>query len=160
MAGTSGLALSLQLVGEAQIRSYLNGVGLDLRNMRGAMNEVGRNSIKYFSGTVFVSRGQSINQRWPRLSAGYAAQKARTFPGRPPLIRTDKMRTSFAYRSTGLSATIYNTDPKFKYHQSTAPRTKIPRRAMLGVSRQLEQDVTRTLGLALAQKIKARSRRA
>lgn len=157
-ADSDALALSLKILGDRQIRDFLDGVGMDLRNMRGAMNEVGRNSIKYFSGTVFVSRGRSIHQPWPRLSAKYAARKARTFPGRPPLVRTDQMRSSFAYRSTGLTVTIYNTDSKFKYHQSTAPRKKIPRRAMLGINARLEQDVTRTIGLYMAQKIQRRSR--
>lgn len=156
---SSGLELTLEAIGEAKINNMLSDLGLDLRNLRGAMNEVGRESIKYFSGNVFANRGATINggQRWQRLSDAYAAQKARTYPGRPVLVRTGKMQRSFKYDSTGMSVTIRNDDPKFKYHQSDETRYLLPRRVMLGVYANMQRDVTRTIALAISRKIKERS---
>lgn len=153
----NSLDITLEALGEEQIKSMLTGLGLDLRNMRGAMNEVGRGAIKTFSGPVFVSRGQRIGEPWPRLSEAYAAQKAKRYAGRPLLVRTGTMQQSFKYTSTGMSVTIYNDDPKFVYHQSTAAREKIPRRAMIGIYRGLDDDVKRTIAAVIARKINERS---
>lgn len=152
------LDVRLEVKGDKEVRQMLTGLGLDLRNLRGAMNEVGRDTIKYFRGPVFVSRGSVINQPWQRLTNRYAAQKAKRYPGRPILVRTGKMQGSFSYSSTGTSVLIFNTDPKFKYHQSSAQRHVLPRRAMIGIYNGMEADVTATIAKVIAQKIKERSR--
>ena len=151
------LELTLEALGEERIRTFLSGVGLDLRNLRGAMNEVGRGAVKTFSGPVFTSRGQFIGESWPRLSDDYAARKAKKYPGRPVLVRTGEMQGGFKYESTGMSVTIYNPVPHFEYHQSTDPRTKIPRRAMIGIYNGLDADVRNTIAAVIARKIKERS---
>lgn len=153
------LELSLEVSGEEQIKTMLTGLGMDLRNLRGAMNEVGRTQIKYFSGNVFASRGATINggQRWQRLNDKYAARKAKKYPGRPLLVATGKMQGSFKYDSTGMSVTIYNTDPKFEYHQSSDTRRVLPRRVMLGVYSTMQRDVTTTIAKVISEKIKQRA---
>ena len=151
------LELTLEALGEERIRTFLSGVGLDLRNLRGAMNEVGRGAVKTFSGPVFTSRGQFIGESWPRLSDDYAARKAKKYPGRPVLVRTGEMQGGFKYESTGMSVTIYNPVPHFIYHQSTAPRTKIPRRAMIGIYKGLDADVRNTVSAVIARKIQERA---
>lgn len=151
------LELTLEAVGEERIKSFLTGVGLDLRNMRGAMNEVARGSIDVFGGRVFTSRGQRIGQPWPKLSDAYAARKFKKYSGAPPLVITRTMRDNFKYESTAMSVTIYNPTPYFKYHQSTEPRSKIPRRAMIGIYPSLQNDVKRTIAAVIARKIKERS---
>ena len=152
------LHMKLEVKGDKEIKDMLTGLGLDLRNLRGAMNEVGRDAVKYFSGPVFVSRGSAINQPWQRLSNRYAAQKAKRYAGRPLLVRTGKMQNSFAYNSTGTSVMIFNKDPKFVYHQSSAPRHALPRRAMIGIYNGLQSEVTATIAQVIARKIKERSR--
>ena len=151
------LELKLEALGEDRIRTFLNGVSLDLRNLRGAMNEVGRGAVKTFSGPVFASRGQFIGESWPRLSDDYAARKAKKYSGRPVLVRTGEMQGGFKYESTGMSVTIYNPVPHFVYHQSTAPRTKIPRRAMIGIYKGLDADVRNTVAAVIARKIQERA---
>ena len=147
----------MEALGADQIKSMLTGLGLDLRNMRGAMNEVGRGAIKTFSGPVFLSRGGKIGEAWPRLSDDYAARKAKKYSGRPILVRTGAMQNGFKYDSTGMSVTIHNTDPKFRYHQSTEDRKKIPRRAMIGIYEGLDNEVRNTIAAVIARKIKERS---
>lgn len=156
-----GLNLKLEVKGDQEIKRMLVGIGLDLRNLRSAMDEVGRSTTKYFSGQVFASRGATLNggQRWQRLNDRYAVQKARRYPGRPLLVRTGKMQNSFRYSSTGTSVTIENSAPHFVYHQSSAPRRVLPRRVMIGVYQGMQDDVTRTIAAVLSRKIRERSGR-
>lgn len=151
------LDMKIELKGDDQVKKMLTNLGLDLRNLRGAMNEVGRDAVKYFGGPVFVSRGSAIGEPWQRLSNRYAAQKAKRYAGRPLLVRTGTMQRSFNYSSTGTSVLIFNTDRKFVYHQSSAARSKIPRRAMIGIYNGMQADVTATIAKVIAQKIKQRS---
>ena len=148
----------MEAKGAQEIRVMLDGLGLDLRNMRGAMEEVGRSAVQTFGGRVFASRGQLLGEPWPRLSDDYAGQKAKSYPGRPTLVRTGQMQRGFDFQATNMSVTISNNDPKFKYHQSSAPRTKIPRRAMIGVYQGLDTEVRNTIAAVVARKIQERSR--
>ena len=50
-----------------------------------------------------------------------------------------------------MSVTITNDAPWFKYHQSSAPRTKIPRRVMIGVYTGMQDDVTNIIAAALSE---------
>lgn len=150
--------MKLEVKGDEEIKSLLTDVGLDLRNLRGAMNEVGRNTIKTFSGQVFASQGGFINEPWQRLNGTYAVRKAKRYAGKPMLVRTGKMQNSFKYDSTGTSVTISNTSPHFKYHQSSETRYVLPRRAMIGIYRGMQDDVTATIAAVLTRKIQQRAR--
>lgn len=149
--------MRLEVTGDAKLTAMLTGLSLDMRDLRPAMDEVGRSAVKTFSGPVFTSRGQFIGEAWPRLSDNYAAQKAKRYAGRPVLVRTGQMQRSFKHDADSTSVTIGNTDPKFKYHQSSASRSKIPRRAMIGIYQGLDSDVRNTIAAVIARKIKERS---
>ncbi len=151
------LDMKLEVTGDAQLKAMLTGLSLDMRDLRSAMDEVGRGAVKTFSGPVFTSRGQFIGEAWPRLSTNYAAQKAKRYAGRPVLVRTGQMQRSFKHQADSTRVTISNTDPKFKYHQSSASRSKIPRRAMIGIYQGLDSDVRNTIAAVIARKIKERS---
>lgn len=148
--------IQLEVDGEERIKQMLSQLGLDFKDLRGAMNEVGRQNVKFFSGNVFASRGGAIGQPWQRLNDRYAAQKAKKWGSKPILVRTGKMQRSFKYQATSMDVTISNTDPKFKYHQSSDTRYVLPRRAMIGVYGTLQRDVTSVIGKVLADKIKKR----
>lgn len=152
------LDIKLEVKGDKEIKQMLTGVGLDVKDLRGAMKSVGGNiSYNYFGGKVFASRGQIIGQPWAKLSDRYAAQKAKRWPGRIPLVRTGVMRQSWKYTTTPMSVTITNTAPYFKYHQSTKARKKLPRRAMIGIGKQMQDDITNTIALHLQRAIKKRA---
>ncbi len=53
------------------------------------------------------------------------------------------MRNSFTYRPLNpkTSVEMYNTTDYFKYHQSSRPRTKLPRREMFVVNAKIEKGV-------------------
>lgn len=151
------LDMRLEVKGDKEIVKMLTGVGLDVKDLKGAMTDVGNHAKKYFGGQVFASRGGVLGQTWPRLSSAYAAQKAKRYPGRPVLVRTGVMQRSFVSNPSNMSVTISNDDPKFKYHQSSAARKKIPRRVMIGVYSGMQSDVTNIIARALTKKIQSRA---
>lgn len=151
------LELTLEVKGDKEIKQMLTGLGLDVKDLKGAMTDVGDHAKKYFGGQVFASRGGVLGQNWPRLSPAYAAQKAKRYPGRPVLVRTGVMQRSFTSKPSNMSVTISNDAPWFKYHQSSAARTKIPRRVMIGVYNGMQSDVTNIIARALTKKIQART---
>lgn len=153
----AGSDVSIKLENAKQIEAMLTGLGLDMKDLRGAMADVGTSAKKFFGGQVFASRGEVIGESWQRLNDKYAAQKARKWPGRPLLIRTGLMQRSFSYSTTPMSVTVTNTAPYFKYHQSSETRYILPRRAMIGVSTTMQSDVTNIIAVALAKKIQQRT---
>ena len=88
------LQLELEIKGAEQVKRMLTNIGLDMKGLKGAMTDVGDHAKKYFGGQVFASRGGVLGKSWPRLSPGYAAQKAKRYPGRPMLVRTGVMERS------------------------------------------------------------------
>lgn len=151
--------VQVEVQGAERISRMLTELGLDMKDLKDAMHQVGGQQIKYFSGTVFANRGATVNggQRWQRLNDKYAAQKAKKYPGRPVLVRRGLMQKSFKYEAEPMSVTIYNTAPYFKYHQSSDTRHVLPRRAMIGIYSRLGSDVSRVIAEVLAKKIQRRS---
>ncbi|WP_233531561.1 phage virion morphogenesis protein [Antrihabitans sp. YC2-6] len=138
------------------IPRMLDQIGADVKDLRGAMQDVGESAKLFFGGQVFASRGGVIGEPWQRLSPDYAAWKAKKYPGRPVLIRRGLMQRSFHYRSTPMSVTISNSAPYFKYHQSDEERSVIPRRVMLKMTSQFHDDVVGIIANSLIRRIKSR----
>lgn len=125
--------VSIQISGDKEVAKMLNDLGLEVKDLRPAMQDVGKYLKGFFAGEVFASRGGAIGERWPRLSNRYATQKAKKYPGRPMLVRTGLMQKSFTYKSQPLQVEISNKAPHFPYHQSSEPRTIMPYRPMMKV---------------------------
>lgn len=90
--------VSINISGDKDVVEMLQSVGLEVNDLRPAMQDVGEYLEGFFSGQVFASRGGVIGEQWPRLSGKYAAWKAQQYPGRPVLVRTGLMQRSFVYR--------------------------------------------------------------
>jgi hypothetical protein len=106
-----------------------------------AMKIIGKTLAVYYGGVAFQSKGGVFGERWAPLSEVTKDEKAKSWRGRPDMVRTGQMRNSFDYTFNDTSATIGNTDPKFKYHQSSASRKKLPRRVMIGVNKSVNNMV-------------------
>lgn len=159
MASSDGsLSISMSLSNAVRVQKMLGELGLSLSDLKSGMEDVGTDAVKFFSNSVFVSRGGAIGVTWPRLSTSYAADKAKRFPGRPLLVASGAMREGFEHEASQMSVTISNPTPHFKYHQSSRARKRIPRRQMLGMSPQLQKRVTRTLAGSLAKKVREAQR--
>ena len=84
----------------------------------------------------FRSEGAEGGQAWQPLSPAYAQYKEARYPGRPILQRTGDLVASLTkesdpnsvYRPERKSLTLGSKVPYAIYHQSIAPRTKLPRR--------------------------------
>jgi phage gpG-like protein len=138
--------------GEKQLSRVLNGLVSDIKNLQSPFAEIAKKLVRTYSGDVFSSQGQAINERWARLSPYTVAQKARNNYPADPLIRTGTMRKSFRSVVTTDSATIYNTAEYFKYHQSNQTRKKLPRRVMMKLAEEQKTMVVRTFQKYLFQK--------
>lgn len=109
--------LKFTIEGETQISRSLQGI--ENRNFTKEFEASGKKLVKFYSGEVFNTEGAVIGEKWvggPRYHK---------------LQITGKMRNSFQHTASPSMLIVENTDPKFGYHQSNKPRTKLPRRVML-----------------------------
>lgn len=59
----------------------------------------------------------------------------------PLLEKSGDMRKEFYKESTSDYAMVGNSDPKFPFHQSNQPRTKLPRRVMLQIDATMRDEI-------------------
>lgn len=126
--------ITISIKGDTETVAKIKRLGQSLMKFQDANDEIGEYVAKYSANEAMASQGQVFGESWPRLSASYAARKAKSFAGAGPLIASGRMKDSFQYDANDTSVRIGNTAPQFKYHQSSAPRTKIPRRKMIGMN--------------------------
>lgn len=131
--------VTITVTGDKEAMARLRKIGSGVVNLQTSMDKIGSYLTGFFSGEVFASRGGVIGESWPRLSAKYAAYKARTFPGRPPLIRRGVMQRSFKAKTGRASARIYNSAGHFGFHQEGTRR--LPARVMMKVDQAREKRI-------------------
>ena len=68
----------------------------------------------------------------------------------PLLEKTGEMRGSFMSAVKSDYLELGNADPKFKFHQSNQPRTRLPRRVMLKIDQQRKVYITKAFQQYLA----------
>lgn len=124
--------------GDTELIQKLRKFGVSILDLSDSMDESGRYLTRFFSGEVFASRGQVFGKPWATLNDSYAAFKARTFPGRPPLIRSGLMNRSFKHKSTKLTTSLWNEATYFQYHQEGRG---VPERVMMHVDEKRERTV-------------------
>ena len=149
------LSMSITISGTKKTQEKLKRLGSSLYDFKGAMGEIGAEGAKYYSNQAFASQGGVFGGRWASLSPRYAAIKAVLYPGRPMMVRTGKMQDSFTYAASSKEVLIGNSAPQFKYHQSTAPRSKMPRRAMMGVNDPVRKMVRTIIEADVRKKMRA-----
>ena len=76
--------------------------------------------------------------------------------GHPLLEDTGSMRGGFESTATKSAVHVGNTQSYFKYHQSKAPRSKIPRRVMLKIREQDARAITKIFQSYLIGLLRAR----
>lgn len=149
------LSMEIRITGSADAVKKLDKFGSSLFNLRDAMNDIGEQAAHYYGNQGFLSQGGVFGAKWAPLSAKYAAKKAKMYPGRPTLVRTGKMLSGFRFSADDQSVLVTNRMPYFKYHQSTAPRSKIPRRATMGINSAIKRIVRDTVQEEVRKKLKA-----
>lgn len=126
----------INVTGDREVIARLEKLGGGVLNLTKPFSDIGRYLTGFFSGEVFASRGGVIGEPWQPLDPLYAVGKAQEFPGRPPLIQRGTMNRSFKSNAGRASVLLYNSDPKFDWHQAGTRR--LPPRVMMKV------DQTRT----------------
>lgn len=148
------MQVSVTITGAKDLKSKLKKLGPSLMLFQHAMGEIGKQGARYFQDVNFASQGGVVGYVWPRLSPKYSVWKAKHYPGRGPLVRTGAMQHAFDYSANSTSVHIQNLMPYAKYHDSTAPRTKMPYRPLTGVNEPIknlikdviEKDIRNKLG--------------
>ncbi len=150
------MQVSITIKGSREVRQKLKGLGRSLYNFKGAMKTIGTLAISYYQNQAFNSQGGVYGNVWPRLSPRTIATKMRLYPQyvNSPLIASRKMVNSFVAVSNETSVVISNEMPYYKYHQSTLPRRKIPRRQMAGINGPIRSIVKKTLQEDITRKIR------
>lgn len=152
------MEISVQITGDTQLIAKFKRLGVDLKDYTSVMKDIGQALSKYYSGPAFLSMGGVFGAKWPSLSPSYQIYKAnhfRTFAN-SILVRgagTDSMQNEFEYVATKDAVVIGNRAPYFKYHQSSLPRTKIPRRQMMGVNSEVRSTVVKLLQADINKKL-------
>jgi phage gpG-like protein len=151
------LQITVKITGTREVIDKLRRLDVGLFNFSEAMSDIGDEVKSYFSGQVFASQGGVIGVVWPTLAVSTMLYKRKHYPqyATTPLIRTGAMQGSFTSAPTSNSVTISNSAPYFKYHQSSAPRTKIPYRPMMAINDDVTNTVRRILQVDIASKIES-----
>lgn len=128
------MQIAITITGSKQLKSKMSRIGNGMHDLSGAFTQIGEDLSHYYQTQGFLSQGGVYGQDWAMLSRSYAIRKSKRYPGRPPLVASGKMLSGFRYDASATGVVIGNRMPYFKYHQSTLPRKKIPRRATMGVN--------------------------
>lgn len=148
------LQVTVVVSGNKEVQEKLKKLGQSFFMLRSAMDSIGDSLEKYYRDVAFTSQGGVFGAKWARLSPKYAARKAKKYPGRSPLVLTGKMQRGFDHEADNSSVRIYNESPHFVYHQSTAPRLKLPRRAMMGVNAPVRATIQKIMKNEIEAKIR------
>lgn len=146
--------LTVTITGDKAMIARLQKLDVSLLDMRTPMLTVSKFLTRYYS-KAFVSQGGLFGKPWPRLNRQYEVQKAKEYPGRPPLIKIGKMQRSFTYGLAKNGTVIRNTANHFPYHQSSAPRKRLPRRVMMAINNSIEVQIYLIINQYVRSKVKA-----
>lgn len=150
------LNVDVQISGDEQLIAKLIKLDAVISDFSGALKLIGEDLLKYYQDTVFNSMGGVYGTPWMKLAPSTIAQKTKHYRqyAAVPLVASGQMRDSFQAEATPHALKIENTAPYFVYHQSTAPRSKLPRRQMLGINNQVRSIIRNVIEADIRQKIR------
>lgn len=137
------MRLQFTIDGQLQLSRVLLGLSVAVKDWTPAFEKSGEDLTRFFSYDVFESEGEAIDENWSPLSKAYALRKEKLYPGKTILDASGLMRDSFLSQADSTSLKIWNAAEYFKYHQSSAPRTKMPRRVMMRLTEDLREVVVK-----------------
>lgn len=147
--------LQIKITGTRQLKQKLTRLGSSLYDLRSSMGKIGNEAAKYYSNQGFNSQGGVFGANWSPLARRTVLRKSKTYPGRQPLVATGKMRDGFTYSASARQVLIGNKMDYFKYHQSTLPRKKIPRRQTMGINNPIKNMIRDIIAAEVKGKIQA-----
>lgn len=142
--------VTIVVKGDKEVAAKMRRLGVSLNDHRKALNDVSKQAIQYYQNQGF----QGVFGPWAPLNPVYAAQKAQKWRGRGILVASGRMQDSFYADVTKTYAVIGNKANQFKYHQSTLPRTKMPRRATMGINEPIKRMIRQAFQQEMRDKIR------
>ena len=136
------LNLNAKVDGKNRISARFNDIERGLKNFREPLTEAN----KYMLGEIdknFNAEGGVVTKKWTKLSPKYETIKKRKYGDVGILHATGRMRAAFKSKIDRKKVVISNTAEYFEYHQSSAPRRKLPRRVMLDITRKQQAEIFR-----------------
>lgn len=142
--------ISVEITGAQDLIDKLNRLGEELLHLPGEFEQLGEELTEYYAERPIASQGGVFGSRWPPLNPEYSIEKARDFPGRPMLVRTGAMASSFGFQSGVNFVRIDNAADYFRRHQLGEG---VPQRLMLSVNKAVQKTVEDILGEGIERKI-------
>ena len=153
------MQINITVKGDKEVNKRLRRLGSSLLDFRVAMGTVGEEAAKYYSGKAWSSEGAAFGNPWASLKRSTINAKLRKnrSTALSPLVGSTSggMRDSFTHLNTRSSVVITNKKDYFKYHQSTMPRKRLPRRQMMGINDPLRRMVERVIKQDIENKIRS-----
>ena len=149
------LGVTVNIKGDAEAMAKIAGIEGALQDFSKALEIIGDGMVHYFSNDVFASQGGMFGAPWAKLSTASLMQKAKHYRAyaNVPLIATGTMKSSFVAHTDPKHLTVTNTAPYFVYHQSSAPRSKLPRRQMMGIDQKMKDLIKATIEADIHSKL-------
>lgn len=143
-----GLKLGFEIEGEKQISAEL-GVTVDmLQDFSDPMSTA--------ADIMMDAVEDNYDKRGSRFG-GWAPRKPTMPPQTHPLLeKTGAMRRAMHKESGKDYAMVDNNDPKFPFHQSNQPRTKLPRRVMLMIDATMRDEIFKAFQLYVVKALRGR----
>jgi hypothetical protein len=151
----AGFGIGIKIEGDEKFMKKLATLGTVLLDFKEGLDDAGKNLTAYFAGQVFASQGGVFGTPWQSLAASTQAYKQKHYAqySAVPLMATGNMQGSFVHAATPLHLQVNNTAPYFVYHQSTAARSKIPRRAMFAINDDVKSIIRQAIEKAMIAKL-------
>ncbi len=148
------MQISWSIQGEKQLVRNIKQIGDEIKNWEPAFKQAAENLQKIFSDDVFRTEGGVIDEKWNPLKPRYLAQKLKDgYPG-DTLVKTGRMQNAFQYLVKSDYAEVWNSTQYFKYHQSSEPRKKLPRRVMMKLGSKQKEMIVKVFHLYWYRKVK------
>lgn len=138
------IELSASLEGDKELSRRMMKIPDDIGNFKVPLFKIGR-EVRVSIDANYASRGALFGAKWkPRKDK----------KSHPLLEKTGKMRRAFDQDLGFDYVAIGNTSEYFKYHQSNAPRKKLPRRVMMKIDEIRKVFIVKTMQEHIRSSIK------
>lgn len=121
--------LKWKIEGEKQLARRMNIISKGVKTYTPVFKDAANKLKAVFED--FGNEGREIGESWEKLKPSTIEQKSKKGYSSSPLIKTGDMQKSFTTLYKTDYAAVWNTTSYFKYHQSSSPRSKLPRRVMM-----------------------------
>lgn len=140
------ITIDAGIEGEVQLQRKLLVVADGVKDFKEPLRRIEEEVLKSFQDN-FDARG-GLFGGWPPAKKDY---------GHPLLEDSGAMRSNFQSRIGKDFVRLYNPTSYFVYHQSNAPRSKLPRRVMMKLDQQRKTFIVKAFQEHIVALLRARS---